>query len=109
MSYTELTSMKDQAFYLIVRRPTRSLVRGKEIWMEEQMLNEKDMVRWIAEFQTKPRDVHAILCIDLENEIAEDATEDIVEQACEYYLHKNSGRNDDLEDWLYAIRRPRNA
>jgi hypothetical protein len=101
--------MKAQSFYLVVRRPTRSLVRGKELWMEEQMLNEKDMVRWIAEFQTKPKDIHAILCIDLDNEIAEDATEDIVEQACEYYLHNNSGRNEDLEDWLYSIRRPRNA
>ena len=109
MSYTELTSMKDQVFYVVVRRPTRATIRGKELWMEEQMLNEKDMVRWIAEFQTRPKDIHAILCVDLINGIVEDSTEDIVEQACDYYLHKNGGRDEELEDWLYSVRNPCNA
>ena len=100
MTYTPVTSLNDSAFYMIICKP----FRGPELWAEGTLLTYKDVVRWLIEYQTEPKDIHSILRINLATGMAEDVSEEIAEDACDAYVHKNEGRSEDLDDLLRDVR-----
>jgi hypothetical protein len=100
MTYTPVTSLTDSDFYMIVCQP----YRDPALWLSETLLTEKEVVRWLIEYQTDPTDIHSILRINLATGTAEDVSEEIAEDACDAYTHKNEGRSEDLDNLLRRVR-----
>jgi len=100
MKYTPVTSLTDSDFYMIVCNP----FRGPELWTEGTLLTQKDVIRWLIEYQTEPKDIHSILRINLATGTAEDVSEEIAEDACDAYTHKNEGRSEELDNLLRRVR-----